>query len=171
MGIKDRFRSLSAIDSAAAVIAVAAVVGVLWSPKLSNTVARATGSVKPVLVSVDVRNSRVADSDGLIRQALDNGRTNLVIRNQPAGSAELIRVDDISRQLVAVQPDGRVVSAADPNRQIQGLLDARFVLRSDATITPTGVVVAGTKLKVGTPVELDGRLYRLNGVVSGIDVQ
>ena len=171
MGIKDRFRSLSVIDTAAAVIAVAAVAGVLWSPKLSNTVARATGSMKPVVVSVDVRNSRVADSAGLIRQALDNGRTNLVIRNQPAGSAELIRVDDISRQLVAVQPDGRVVSAADPNRQIQGLLDARFVLRSDATVTPTGVVVAGTKLKIGTPVELDGRLYRLNGVVSGIDVQ
>lgn len=171
MGIKDRFRSLSVIDTAAAVIAVAAVAGVLWSPKLSNTVARATGSMKAVVVSVDVRNSRVADSAGLIRQALDNGRTNLVIRNQPAGSAELIRVDDISRQLVAVQPDGRVVSAADPNREIQGLLDARFVLRSDATITPTGVVVAGTKLKVGTPVELDGRLYRLNGVVSGIDVE
>jgi len=171
MGIKDRFRSLSVIDTAAAVIAVAAVAGVLWSPKLSNTVARATGSMKAVVVSVDVRNSKVADSAGLIRQALDNGRTNLVIRNQPAGSAELIRVDDISRQLVAVQPDGRVVSAADPNREIQGLLDARFVLRSDATVTPTGVVVAGTKLKIGTPVELDGRLYRLNGVVSGIDVQ
>ena len=171
MGIKDRFRSLSVIDTAAAVIAVAAVAGVLWSPKLSNTVARATGSMKAVVVSVDVRNSRVADSAGLIRQALDNGRTNLVIRNQPAGSAELIRVDDISRQLVAVQPDGRVVSAADPNREIQGVLDARFVLRSNATVTPTGVVVAGTKLKIGTPVELDGRLYRLNGVVSGIDVQ
>ena len=171
MGIKDRFRSLSVIDTAAAVIAVAAVAGVLWSPKLSNTVARATGSMKAVVVSVDVRNSRVADSAGLITQALDNGRTNLVIRNQPAGSAELIRVDDISRQLVAVQPDGRVVSAADPNREFQGLLDARFVLRSDATVTPTGVVVAGTKLKIGTPVELDGRLYRLNGVVSGIDVQ
>ena len=171
MGIKDRFRSLSVIDTAAAVIAVAAVAGVLWSPKLSNTVARATGSMKAVVVSVDVRNSRVADSAGLIRQALDNGRTNLVIRNQPAGSAELIRVDDISRQLVAVQPDGRVVSAADPNREIQGVLDARFVLRSDATVTPTGVVVAGTKLKIGTPVELDGRLYRLNGVVSGIDVE
>ena len=171
MGIKDRFCSLSVIDTAAAVIAVAAVVGVLWSPKLSNTIARATGSMKAVVVSVDVRNSKVADSAGLIRQALDNGRTNLVIRNQPAGSAELIRVDDISRQLVAVQPDGRVVSAADPNREIQGLLDARFVLRSDATVTPTGVVVAGTKLKIGTPVELDGRLYRLNGVVSGIDVQ
>ena len=171
MSIKDRFRSLSVIDTAAAVIAVAAVAGVLWSPKLSNTVARATGSMKAVVLSVDVRNSRVADSAGLIRQALDNGRTNLVIRNQPAGSAELIRVDDISRQLVAVQPDGRVVSAADPNREIQGVLDARFVLRSDATVTPTGVVVAGTKLKIGTPVELDGRLYRLNGVVSGIDVQ
>ena len=171
MGIKERFRSLSVIDAAAVAVAVAAVAGVLWSPKLSNAVAKATGSVKPVLVSVDVRNSSAADPNGLIKQALDRGRTNLVIRNQPAGSAELIRVDDISRKLVAVQPDGRVVSAVDPNRRVQGILDARFVLRSDASVTASGVVMAGTKLKVGTPVELDGPLYRLNGIVSGIDVQ
>jgi hypothetical protein len=171
MGIKDRFRSLSVVDSAAAVVAVVAVAGVLWSPKLSNTIARATGSVKPVLVSVDVRNSRAADPERLIKEALGNGSTNLIIRNQPAGSAELIRVDDIRRKLVAVQPDGQVVLADDPNQQIQGIIDARFILRSNATITPSGVVVAGTKLKVGTPVELDGRLYRLNGIVSGIDLQ
>lgn len=171
MGIKDRFRSLSVVDAAAALVAVAATAGVLWSPKLSNAIAKATGSVKPVLVSVDVRNTSVANPQQLIKQALDRGQTNLVIRNQPAGRADLIRVVDIGRKLVAVQPDGRVVSADDPNRQSQGILDARFVLRSDATITPSGVVMAGTKLKVGTPVELDGRLYRLNGIVSGIDVQ
>ena len=58
----------------------------------------------------------------------------------------------IRRKLTAVQPDGRVVTADDPNRSIQGMLDARFVLRGDATVSSSGVVMAGTKLKVGTPV-------------------
>ncbi len=171
MAFSDRLRSMSVIDAAAAIVALVAVGGVLWSPKLSNTVARATGAVKPVEVTVDVRNTSAADPDQLIAEALKSGRTTLVIRNQPAGSVKLIRVDDIRRRLVSVLPDGRVVTADDPNRQIQGMLDARFVLQGDATVTSSGVVMAGTNLKVGTPVELEGRFYRVNGIVSGVSLQ
>ena len=171
MAFSDRLRSMSVIDAAAAIVALVAVGGVLWSPKLSNTVARATGAIKPVEVTVDVRNTSAADPDQLIEEALKSGRTTLVIRNQPAGSVQLIRVDDIRRRLVSVLPDGRVVTADDPNRQIQGMLDARFVLQGDATVTSSGVVMAGTNLKVGTPVELEGRFYRVNGIVSGVSLQ
>ena len=41
-------------------------------------------------------------------------------------------------------------------------------MEANAEIKPSGVVIGGTKLKVGVPVELEGRLYRLNGVVSGV---
>ena len=171
MAFSDRLRSMSIIDAAAAVVALVAVGGVLWSPKLSNTVARATGAIKAVEVTVDVRNTSAADPDQLIAEALKSGRTSLVIRNQPAGSVQLIRVDDIRRQLASVLPDGSVVLADDPNREIQGMLDARFVLQGDATVTSSGVVMAGTKLKVGIPVELEGRFYRVNGIVSGVSLQ
>ena len=120
---------------------------------------------------MDVRNTSAADPDQLIAEALKSGRTSLVIRNQPAGSVQLIRVDDIRRQLASVLPDGSVVLADDPNREIQGMLDARFVLQGDATVTSSGVVMAGTKLKVGIPVELEGRFYRVNGIVSGVSLQ
>ena len=138
MTFKDRLRSLSIVDAAAVLVVVAAAGGVLWSPKLSNTVAKATGALKPVEVMVDVRNTSAADPDGLVREALDAGRTTLVIRNQPAGTAELVRVDDIRRRLTAVQPDGRVVVADDPNKDIYGMLNARFVLKGDATVSPSG---------------------------------
>ena len=171
MTFKDRLRSLSVVDAAAVLVVVAAAGGVLWSPKLTNTVAKATGALKPVEVMVDVRNTSAADPDGLVREALDAGRTTLVIRNQPAGTAELVRVDDIRRRLTAVQPDGRVVVADDPNKDFYGMLNARFVLKGDATVSPSGVVMAGTKLKVGTPVELEGQTYRVNGIVSGVTIQ
>ena len=171
MDFSERLRSISVIDAAAAVVALVAVGGVLWSPKLSNTVARATGAIKPVEVTVDVLNTSAADPDQFIAEALQSGRTSLVIRNQPAGSVQLIRVDDIRRQLASVLPDGSVVMADDPNREIQGMLDARFVLQGDATVTSSGVVMAGTKLKVGIPVELEGRFYRVNGIVSGVSLQ
>ena len=82
MAFSERLRSISVIDAAAAVVALVAVGGVLWSPKLSNTVARATGAIKPVEVTVDVRNTSAADPDQFIAEALQSGRTSLVIRNQ-----------------------------------------------------------------------------------------
>ena len=171
MALKDRLRGVPALDATAGLIALLAVGGVLWSPKLSNTFAKANGSVKPVQVMVDVRRVSAADPEALVQEALAAGRTSIIIRNQPAGSVKLIRVEDINRVLVAVQPDGSVVTAPDPNRASINDLNARFVLEGDATVSKSGVVLAGTKLKVGTPVELEGALYRLNGTVSGVKVQ
>ena len=171
MRLRNRLRGLPVLDFTAGLIALLAVGGVLWSPKLSNTFAKANGSVKPVQVMVDVLRGSAADPEGLIQEALASGRTSIIIRNQPAGSVKLIRVDNINRLLVAVQPDGSVVTATDPNVAIVGSLNARFVLEGDATVSKSGVVLAGTKLKVGTPLELEGALYRLNGTVSGVKVQ
>ena len=171
MALRDRLRGLSVLDTTAGLIALVAVGGVLWSPKLSNELAKANGSVKSVQVMVDVRRVSAADPEALIQDALASGRTSIIIRNQPAGSVKLIRVDDINQVLVEVQPDGSVVTATDPNPTNMGTLNARFVLEGDATVSKSGVVLAGTKLKVGTPVELEGALYRLNGTVSGVKVQ
>ena len=171
MALRDRLRGLSVLDATAGLIALVAVGGVLWSPKLSNALAKANGSVKSVQVLVDVRRVSAADPEALIQDALASGRTSIIIRNQPAGSVKLIRVDDINQVLVEVQLDGSVVTATDPNPTNVGTLNARFVLEGDATVSKSGVVLAGTKLKVGTPVELEGALYRLNGTVSGVKVQ
>jgi hypothetical protein len=70
--------------------------------------------------------------------------------------------------LVALQPDGRVVTAEDPNQALVGSLDARFVLQGQGRKTDGGVVFGNQNLKIGAPVELEGRNYRLNGSVSGL---
>ena len=164
--VLNRLRSPSPIDAVAAVVALAALGGVIWSPKLSNAVAKATGAVKPVQVSVDVRHLVSADPEELLNAAREEAALNIVIRNQPAGRVSLVSVDDVTNPLVAVQPDGSVVVADAPSTALPR--HARFVIEASAEIKPSGVVIGGTKLKVGVPVELEGRLYRLNGVVSGV---
>ena len=164
--VLNRLRSPSPIDAVAAVVALAALGGVIWSPKLSNAVAKATGAVKPVQVSVDVRHLVSADPEELLNAAREEAALNVVIRNQPAGRVTLVSVDDVTNPLVAVQPDGSVVVADAPSTALPR--HARFVIEASAEIKPSGVVIGGTKLKVGVPVELEGRLYRLNGVVSGV---
>ena len=164
--VLNRLRSPSPIDVVAAVVALAALGGVIWSPKLSNAVAKATGAVKPVQVSVDVRHLVSADPEELLNAAREEAALNIVIRNQPAGRVTLVSVDDVTNPLVAVQPDGSIVVADAPSTALPR--HARFVIEASAEIKPSGVVIGGTKLKVGVPVELEGRLYRLNGVVSGV---
>ncbi|CAI8164169.1 MAG: DUF4330 domain-containing protein [Prochlorococcus sp.] len=164
-------RQLTPIDAIAACIAFAALGGLIWTPKLSNSIAKATGALRPVHVSVDVRNVPVADPTKLIDEAMQHGRASIVIRNQPAGSVELDTIEDMRRFLVAVQPDGSVVKAVDPNPISQSVLDARFILKGDAAVSKTGVVIAGTNLKIGTPVEIEGSTYRVNGIVSGVRIK
>ena len=158
--------SITVLDGLAVAATVAALAGVVWSPKLTNAVARATGSVKPVEVSVDVRHLQVVDSKAFLESIREEGAVSIVIRNQPAGRVALLSVEDISRPLTQLLPDGTVLEAEDTS-PARGL-HARFRLKADAETGPSGVVFGGTKLKVGSPVELEGRLYRVNGVVSGV---
>ncbi|MFL0727265.1 MAG: DUF4330 domain-containing protein [Prochlorococcus sp.] len=156
------------LDGVAALLALLALGGVLWSPKLSNSVAKATGALIPIQLTVDVRNIPVADPKALIQAALDQGKTSIVIRNQPAGSLKLSNIVDLTSKLVAVQPDGSVVTAIDPNIAANSILEARFVLDGNGIFSKNGIVMAGTNLKIGTPVELEGTTYRINGNVSNI---
>ena len=66
MALRDRLRGLSVLDTTAGLIALLAIGGVLWSPKLTNTFAKANGSVKSVQVMVDVR--RVSAEDPAYRK-------------------------------------------------------------------------------------------------------
>ena len=122
--------------------------------------------MKPVEVSVDVRHLQVVDSEAFLEGIREEGAVSIVIRNQPAGRVALLSVEDISRPLTQLLPDGTVLEAEDTS-PARGL-HARFRLKADAETGPSGVVFGGTKLKVGSPVELEGRLYRVNGVVSGV---
>ncbi len=154
------------MDGAAAAVAFLALVGVVWSPKLHQAIAKASGAMQPVGVSVDVRQLQLAQPELLLQSIRDEGGVNIVIRNQPAGRVQLLDVVNVTQPLMAVQPDGRIVEAEIANES-QGL-NLRFLLKADAEADASGVVFGGTKLKIGVPVDVQGRLYSFRGVVSGI---
>ena len=77
-------------------------------------------------------------------------------------------MDRVLRPLVQIQPDGQVIQAVDPT--IPDLSHVRFQLRAEAETGPSGIVFGGTKLKIGSPVELDGSLYRVKATVSRVQL-
>jgi hypothetical protein len=163
-------RRLSLVDAGAAAAVVLAAAGVIWSPKLSGAVARATGGLVPVTVMVDVRGLPVADPASVISAARKAGKVAIVIRNQPHGSVPVEAVIPLQRRLAAVLPDGKVVSAPDPNQDQFPSLDARFVLRGEGRKGADGVVFGNQNLKIGAPIELEGSDFRVNGSVTGLKV-
>lgn len=165
-----RSRSFSLVDVGAAVAALLAIGGVIWSPRLSGAVAQATGALEPVTVMVDVRGAPAASPLQLLQQARAEGKVAIVIRNQPHGSVPVEQVIPLQRRLAAVLPDGKVVSAPDPNQNQFPSLDARFVLRGEGRKGADGVVFGNQNLKIGAPIELEGSDFRINGSVTGLKV-
>jgi hypothetical protein len=94
----------------------------------------------------------------------------IVIRNQPHGSVEIKNVAILQRKLVAVQPNGSVVTATDPNQATFGTLDARFLLAGQGRKGEGGVVFGNQNLKIGTPIELEGNSFRVSGSVTALQV-
>jgi hypothetical protein len=161
-------RRIGPVDVGAAVAVLLAVGGVIWSPKLSGTLARATGGMTPVTVLVDIRGIPAADPQALIGEARRDGKVSIVIRNQPHGSVKVKDVIPLPRRLATLAPDGRVLTAADPNQQVFSTLDARFVLEGEGRKGADGVVFGNQNLKVGAPIELEGSGFRVNGSVTGL---
>ena len=161
-------RRFGLVDAGAAVAVLLAAGGVIWSPKLSGTLARATGAMQPVTVLVDVRGIPAADPQALIEEARQNGKVSIVIRNQPHGSVAVKDVKALPRRISTLSPEGKVVSAPDPNQQVFSTLDARFVLQGEGRKGADGVVFGNQNLKIGAPVELEGSNFRVTGSVTGL---
>jgi hypothetical protein len=167
-GESPRTRSWSLVDLGAAAAALLAIGGVIWSPRLSGAVAQATGALQPVTVMVDVRGAPAADPTALMEQARQEGKVAIVIRNQPHGSVGLKRIIPLERIISTLTPEGKLVSAPDPNQKTFSTFDGRFVLEGQGRRTGGGVVFGNQTIKVGAPVELEGTNFRFNGTVTDL---
>ncbi len=164
-------RSFNLLDGAAAAAVVLAAAGVVWSPKLSGAVAKATGALRPVIVTVDVRGVPSADPAALLKGAEAEGKVAIVIRNQPHGSVKLRKIVPLERRLTILTPDGKLVSTPDPNQKTFGTFDGRFVLEGEGRRSAGGVVFGNQNIKIGAPVELEGSNYRFNGTVTDLRME
>ena len=109
-----------------------------------------------------------ADPDGLAQAMRSEGKTSLVIRNQPHGSVTIKAVDPVDRRITVVLPNGTVTSVPDPTPRGFTTFDARLQLEGMGQRSAGGVVLGNQALKIGSPVELEGALYRINGTVSNV---
>jgi hypothetical protein len=163
------FGKVSILDVAAALIILMVLFGIFLYPGTSGSVAQVGTTTQPVEVDVMVRGLTSSDPDKLFQAIQDSETTNIIIRNQPYGQVQVKNVRKLPRSTVAPQPDGTVKAVPDPRPELNYTIDMLITLEGDAQITDTGPVFGNSKVKVGTPIELDGDLYNFN--TSTVDVR
>ncbi len=162
------FGRVSLIDLGAGIILVAAIAGIFLSPTLTTSVAQVSGQRQSLQVDVMIRGLTARNPTALFADIEKEAKTNLIIRNQPYGQIDLVSIQPLPRTVLVPQPDGGVKALPDPRPEQSYTSDTIITLAGQAQPTPDGFVFGNVKLKVGTPIELEGKNYRFGGSVIDI---
>jgi len=162
------FGKMSILDLGAALVILLVVVGIFFFPGTSGSIAQVGVPTKPIEVDVVVRGLSIRNPQELIKEFQTRKKTNIIIRNQPYGQVEIKSVRELPRSVLVPQPDGTVKALPDPRKDIFST-DLLITLAGNARITENGPVLGNSKIKVGTPVELEGLEYNFNA--SAIDLR
>lgn len=163
------FGKISILDVGAALVILLVIFGVFFYPGTSGSVAQIGAQTKPIEVDAIVRGLSVGDPQELQTALQTTQKTNIIIRNQPYGQVAIKGVKALPRTIAVPQPDGSVASKPDP-RTDQYTTDMLVTLGGNAQITDDGPVFGNNKIKIGTPLELEGLTYRFNASVIAVRI-
>ncbi|PSF39008.1 pyruvate/2-oxoglutarate dehydrogenase complex,dihydrolipoamide dehydrogenase (E3) component [Aphanothece hegewaldii CCALA 016] len=159
------FGRFNILDLAAALVILGVITGIFIFPGTSGKGTIAQVPSEPIEVDVIVKGLSVLSPDALVKQFQTEKQTSIVIRNQPAGDLEVVRVKELPRNILVPQPDGTVKVQPDPRPESAYSQDMIITLGAKAEISETGAVVGGQKVKIGTLIELEGENYNFNSSV------
>ncbi|UKI41615.1 MAG: DUF4330 domain-containing protein [Candidatus Melainabacteria bacterium] len=99
-----------------------------------------------------------------------NTESYVTIRNVPYSKLTVIDSVAIRKSIVIPVPSqGKPASAVD-DISMPFQYDIIVTLTDKAKLTDDGYVAGGNKIKIGTPIVLEGFDYKLNGVVSAVEM-
>ncbi|NJK60355.1 MAG: DUF4330 domain-containing protein [Oscillatoriales cyanobacterium SM2_1_8] len=158
---------VSVLDVGAIAVLVMAAIAFFWLPtKGGASVAQlASANQQPVEFEIMVRGLTVLRPNSLLKVG---DRPNLMVRNQPRGQVEVKAVTVLVPRIPVPTLDGKVTVVPDPRLAELYVRDFAVTLTATATVTNDGLVVGGDKLKIGTPVDLEGPRYVMRGSVMDV---
>ncbi len=163
------FGKVSILDLGAVLIIVGAIVGLFVVPgKGGYSPAQiATAVTKPVEIEIMVRGLTVREPDRLLKVG---DKTSILIRNQERGKIDIKKVEILIPKIPVPKLDGTVTTIEDPRLGDTYVRDFAITLGGNAQVTGDEVVFANEKVKIGTPIEIEGARYSIRGSVMGINV-
>ena len=145
---------------------LAIAVGLVTAKGMRSTASKQIESKSPIEFEVFLRSVTISKKDCPVKVG---DTTFISIRNVPYSDLEVTDVKFIPKKVVvpAKNPKGFVVV------DDAGYLDTYDIIvkvKDEALITKDGAVVGGNKIKIGLPITLEGKLYKLTGSVSDLNI-
>lgn len=162
------FGKVSILDIGAILVILLTIVGIFFVPGSGGSVAQVGAVTQPIEIDAIVRGLSVREPSNVIGELEDTQKTKIVIRNQPYGEVDVKAVRQLERSVIVPQPDGTVKALPDPRSDVFSI-DMMVTLGGRAQIASDGPVLGNNKMKIGTPIELEGKTYNFNASV--IDVR
>lgn len=168
MAVIDRqgrlFGKVSVLDLGALAVVLVAIFAVFLFPNDPSAGIPLPGTsrtTEPVEVDMVVRGISTRSTD--IFKAGE--KANVIIRNQPYGQVEIVNVEDVTRRVPVVFPDGTLerVEGEDEYRA-----DVVLTIAGQARVTNDSIILGNTPVKVGVPLEVETFDYLLRGSVMNV---
>ncbi len=146
------FGKINILDIGAGLIILFTLIGIFVFPGATTSVAQTT---KPVEVEVVVR---VAAQN--VNTLFKPGeQTKIIIRNQPAGALKIKEVKELPDTVFVPMDGGKGTYIPDPRPEVALSKNMILTLSGNAQIRDDGPVISNNKIKIGTPIELEGFSY------------
>ncbi len=154
------FGKVSILDIGAALVILLVLIGIFIFPGASGSVAQMGSQTKPMEVEVVVRVAS-QNAESLLKPG---DKTSIIIRNQPFGEVKIKSVKTLTDNVYLPSPEGGVKSLPDPRPETALSKNLLVVLEGNAQITKNGPVLGNNKIKIGTPIELEGFNYNFSNL-------
>lgn len=141
--------------------------GVLIGLKLNKFSKSPVKADVKIALQVFIRNAVLTQAKNPI---VKNTQSYVTIRNVPYSKLTVIDSVAIRKSVVIPVPSqGKPASVVD-DISLPFQYDIVVTLTDKAKLTDDGYVAGGNKIKIGTPIVLEGFNYRFNGIISAVEM-
>lgn len=163
------FGKISILDISLAVLVLLVVVGSFVIPgKSGQSAVQAQVSSKTVEIDAIVIGFNARKPTEILKEG---EKTSIIIRNQPYGAIQIKKIQQLPKTVTASQPNGTVKAFPDPRPESQFSNNMILTLEGRGDITEEGTVLGNIPVKVGIPIDLDGKLYNFRASIIDVRVK
>ena len=141
-------------------------VGLITAKGMRSTASKQIEAKSQIEFEVFLRSVTISSEECPIKKG---DKTFISIRNVPYSDLDVIDVKFTPKKAVISSKNSNGYLIVD-DAAFADTYDIIVKVKDDALITKDGAVVGGNKIKIGMPITLEGKTYKLTGSVSDIEL-
>ncbi len=148
-------------------VILALVIGYLTYKNFRQTASQQIEATSKVVFQVYLRGVTITGRECPI---ISGDETFISIRNVPYTNLKINDVKIDTKKIAVPNPKGNPPFVLLEDYSQMFMYDILVTVEDMAKLTKDGIVIGGNKIKIGLPITLEGKAYKLNGTVSNVQL-